>query len=244
MPATSRRGYPSGSLLLPPARRRDQLVFPPAPPPTTTGPAGRRRPRRASPSPLRVPKEVTHKRRLIDVDEPLRGLGGETSSRAGARMPGVRRSGGVASPGMYRPTTSSSKQGKGLGGSCTRRGPQASVPRAAVSPRKRSKRLVDVDEAQEFVRDLLGDLQGEGEALRGLRRPAGVGRRPVGPVERRVDLDGGQAAGVASQMAPLFREVAGMLLGDRPLWRSRCGFLGLGWSTPPHPGCQPRIARR
>jgi hypothetical protein len=73
---------------------------------------------------------------------------------------------------------------------------------------------------------LLGDLHLEREALRRLRCPSGVGGRPVGPVERRLDLDGREPPRIARQMAALPGEAPGVLLGDRPTGAADADLVG------------------
>ncbi len=58
-----------------------------------------------------------------------------------------------------------------------------------------------------LVRDRPGNLDRESERFRDACGPAGVRRRTVGPIERRIDLDRGKPRGVALQMGAFPRKV-------------------------------------
>jgi hypothetical protein len=75
--------------------------------------------------------------------------------------------------------------------------------------------VLGVDQAS-FVRRDLRHLDAEPEIRRDGRGPAKVGRRAMGLVERRVNLDGGETASVPFEVRTLGREAVGMLLRKRP----------------------------
>ena len=86
-------------------------------------------------------------------------------------------------------------------------------------------------------------LHREPEVCRDGRCPAGVGRRAMGLVERRVDLDRGEAGCVPGEVRTLLGEAVAVFLRDRPACApdadiARSAWIGvghfvLGWKTSP-----------